>query len=161
MNAADRWADVLDLWPSRTEMVAGLLPTKARVLDLGCGAAGLRRYVRRYTPADIVQRSADCLVFDADAGVFPVGHWDVVTAIGLLEHIDAVAETLAAMRSLAPVAVVTYRPSQDGSITVERERAGWKNSLTTLGLERLAHHAGWRHTERRGRWHQQRIWRLR
>lgn len=108
------------------------MPAGSRVLDLGAGAASLGQYLDpscAYFPVDLP-------AFDMNLGAWPEGRFDVVTMTGVLEYAHDPAEVFHRLRTLAPLAIVTY--THGGRI---RDR-DW-NDLTEHVFARHAAVAGW------------------
>jgi SAM-dependent methyltransferase len=92
---------------------AGLEGSLGRVLDVGCGTGAILEELReRSTEAFGVDIAPEALRFCAKRGLgglalanalavpFPTGHFDVVTAIGIVEHLDDDEAFLAEMHRL-------------------------------------------------------------
>ena len=134
--SGERWAEVPNRWEGRLERMALHVPNGSSVLDLGAGSEALRPLLHescRYTPADVKQRSPECLIVDFQTGTYPEGRWDVLIASGVLEYSPNLAKTLVALRKLAPMAIVSYQPIV-GRMTKDRMRRGWRNHLTKAKL---------------------------
>ena len=145
-----RWRDRGSLatqWDGRAEIAGGLIGADAgRVLDIGAGAMALKGFLGtgcEYLPADVVQRSPDCLVVDLNRQEFPLGPADVVTLLGVLEYIHDPVWTLHRAAVVAPRLVVSYCADVSGD-TAYRRGLGWVNDFTDLQFEALLREAGWR-----------------
>jgi hypothetical protein len=131
----DRWSDPRNLdprWKVRSARVARLIAPGSHVLDLGAGARTLKPLLPdgcRYTPCDLVARTADTIVADLNRGEFPQGNYDVVTAVGLLEYIHHLDPLFVRMRQAARSAVVSYCALTGGQED-DRLKLGWLNNLT-------------------------------
>lgn len=153
-----RWMDIEDRWRERLELIADLIPQGSSVLDLGCGAQGLRQLVDGpYTPADIHPRTPDTLPFDMHREVYPQGQWDIAVLSGVLEYASHPLRVLRRVRPLAPKAILTYQTVSRP--THERSAADFRNHLSHLGLLRLCRRAGY-DAELVGRWNRQSLYRL-
>jgi hypothetical protein len=146
----ERWTDPLNadgaLDHSRSKRVAGIIPPGVSVLDLGCGAMALKEYLPAtctYHPADLVQRGSDCQVVDLNKGEFPVGRFDWVTMLGVLEYVFDVEGVLRSCRQAASHLVVDYN-SQWLDASDRRRRCGWVNDLSPGTFADLAIRAGWK-----------------
>lgn len=99
------------VWDRRAQAAAFFIPAGSKVLDLGCGQMGLRKFLPqgcKYVPSDIKAWSDDVIVCDLDAGEFPPGRYDVITLLGVLEFVAAASETLARARAAADRLVVSF-----------------------------------------------------
>lgn len=121
--------ELQDRWPGRLAAVASLIRPRSRVIDLGAGARGLAAVLPpgcRYTAAEPEPR-ADELAFDMNAGIWPVGRWDVATMIGVLEAADDLVAVFDGLARLAPLALVTsdnvVLPWRD--VAAAARLAGW------------------------------------
>jgi hypothetical protein len=128
-----RWSDPRSLepaWDGRAKLAASYVPAGAHVLDLGCGAMAVERFLPEgctYQPCDLVARDPRTRVCDFNADEFPddVG-CDFVTVLGVLEYLSDVPGFLARLRGLSCPAVVSY------SVAVRddpayRRALGWAN----------------------------------
>ncbi len=155
-----RWSNWQALEPGsveRAEAAAAFVPPGANLLDLGAGRMELRRRMplgARYQPADLVAWSADCQTVDLNYGPFPAGHYpgghyEVITALGLLEYLQDPAALIAAARSAAYRLIVTYPVSQSQLPVLARRGYGWMNDIDLAGFESMLANAGWRIAHRR------------
>ncbi len=110
-------------------MAAAYVPAGARVLDLGCGAMILERYLPAgctYQPCDMVAHDDRTLVCDFNAGEFPDGaECDIVFALGLLEHLADLPAFLARLRALGKPVIFSYSVAESGP--QDRSALGWVN----------------------------------
>jgi tetratricopeptide (TPR) repeat protein len=143
-----RWADPANLeaaWEARAALAANAIPAGARVLDLGCGAMALERFLPagcRYQPCDLVARDERTLVCDFNAGEFPDGaEADVAVALGVLEYLVDVPAFLTRLRRLEAPAVVSYCAAGRGG-PEDRAALGWINAFTVDELVGMARDAG-------------------
>lgn len=159
------WSDADDRWSTRLARIGQLVTPGSSVLDLGAGAQGLRHHLRdcHYTAADVVQRTPQTLAFDMNAGVWPVGRWDVAVLSGVLEYAEDPYDVIRHVRRCARVAIVTYRHRRSRGDVAS---GLFRNALSTGGMKRLAHDAGWRKVLNEGDYGlkdqggKYRIWRL-
>jgi len=143
-----RWADPENLqpaWDGRAQLAARMIRSGARVLDLGCGAMALERFLPpgcAYIPCDLVARDSRTLVCDFNAGEFPVGlDCDEAVALGVLEYLFDAPAFLAELRRLERPVVMSYCVA--GGRSVEARRAlGWVNDFTAEAFEALLEAAG-------------------
>jgi hypothetical protein len=146
----ERWRNPLHaegaLDHSRSQRVAGIIPPGVSVLDLGCGAMALKQYLApgcRYHPADLVPRSADSQVVDLNKGEFPVGQFDWITLLGVLEYVFDPLAVLKACRAAGSHLIIDYN-SQWLDETDRRRRCGWVNDLKPGELVDMAIAADWK-----------------
>lgn len=143
-----RWADpevLAEGAHERAAAAAGLIPPGASVLDLGCGALALRDALppgAPYVPADLIARSADCIVLDLDQGQFPEGRFDTVVLLEVLEYLHDAPGVLRRARGSAASLVLSYRP-HDGDLAGRRGR-GFVSDLSEAALLAVLAECGWR-----------------
>lgn len=110
-------------------MAAAYVQPGARVLDLGCGAMTLERYLPpacTYQPCDLIARDDRTLVCDFNAGEFPDGaECDIVFALGLLEHLADLPAFLSKLRTLGKPVIFSYSVAESGP--QDRTALGWAN----------------------------------
>lgn len=142
-----RWSDPSALetsWTARAEIAAGFIPRGARVLDLGCGAMALERFLPEgcvYIPCDLVARDDRTIVCDFNGGEFPDDvACDVVVALGVLEYLTDVPGFLKRMRALDAPTVLTYNLGGEGP--ADRAALGWINAYRRPDLPGLLTGAG-------------------
>ena len=100
-----RWQGVEDRWPTRSALVATLIPPGSSVIDLGAGAGGLAGHL----PEGCVYTGVDLPDFDMNKGAtWPQGRWDVAVMAGVLEYARYPAAVMRHLHELAPMAIVTY-----------------------------------------------------
>jgi FkbM family methyltransferase len=146
-----RWANPAELQigaAQRAAIVAPHLPgSGASVLDLGAGAMALAQTVMsrggRYSPADLLRRSADCQIVDLNQGLLPQGTFDVAVLSRVLEFVHDVPAVLAHCRQVASKAVILYATRSGEEISQRREQ-GWFNDFSDSELAELVQRAGWR-----------------
>jgi hypothetical protein len=144
----ERWTipDNLDpAWERRARIVGRFVPAGSRVLDLGAGLEALARHIPdscRYTPADLVKRSARTIVADVNRGEFPDGGFDVVAALGLLEYVHDVKALLTTIHERAPILVTSYctRTADDPETRLER---GFVNAYSLNEFVDICGSVGW------------------
>lgn len=143
-----RWEDPAQLeaaWDQRAARAAAFIPRGAAVLDLGCGAMALERFLPmgcRYQPCDLTARDARTLVCDFNAGEFPAGQaCDVATVLGVLEYIYDAPAFLKRLRALNCPVVMSYCLAGDRG-PADRRALGWVNDFTRDQLSGLIAAAG-------------------
>jgi hypothetical protein len=136
-----RWSDPANLdpgWDRRARIAADFIPAGAAVLDLGCGAMTLERFLPpgcQYLPCDLVPRDPRTIVRDFNRDEFPEAtpaHFAAV--LGVLEYIHDWKAFLRRLRGLEIPCVATYCPTDFGA-NLDRRALGWVNHLS---LEDLA-----------------------
>jgi FkbM family methyltransferase len=144
-----RWANPHELSEGSQERAvaaAAHLAPGSHVLDLGAGALALRRHLSagcRYTPADLLPRSADCLLVDLNQQQFPEGQFDCIALLEVLEYIHDPAWLLGRCRAAAARLVFTYHLRSREPVEERRQR-GWFNDMDSQTLAAVIHSAGWR-----------------
>lgn len=143
-----RWSNAQNLhsqWDERASLAANRIPEDASVLDVGCGAMALARYLKpgcRYFPADLIDRGNGCQIVDLNKCEFPAGTYDWIAFLGVLEYIHDVEWPLSRARGSAPNLIVTYC-THVGAKPELRRGMGWVNDLTQSEFEAALVHAGW------------------
>lgn len=164
-----RWADPARIGEgaeTRAEIAAPHIGAGQMVLDLGCGVQALRRRLPegvRYTPADLVPRSADCYITDLNQHfyyvdeLFPAaptyeGRYDWIAALELCEFLHELPRLFERARKSSAGFIVTYRAAPEGIDDAGREarRAqGWFSDHTAAEFEAMLVKAGWSVKERK------------
>jgi hypothetical protein len=145
----ERWRDpasVSGFWDERAAIAARHIPAGARVLDIGAGAMGLRRFLAPgciYVPCDVVEREPGALVADLNKGEFPTGEYDWITVLGVFEYLHDVSAALELMAQAAPSAVVTYCLDTAKAAAVRRGM-GWVNDYDRDSFVELLARSPWR-----------------
>ena len=125
-------------------MLARHVPPRSKVIDLGAGAQGLRAMLRddcAYTPADRLVRTPDTLLFDMNAGIWPRGSWDVAVMSGVLEYAADPRDTLAHVRFMSRMLLLSYRHRRTRG---DVESGVFANDMSRNELAHHAYRAGWR-----------------
>jgi FkbM family methyltransferase len=168
-----RWAEYRVMTPDamdRARAVAPYLKAGDKILDLGCGAMALRRFLpekARYTPADLVGRASDCYLIDLNQAysfvdeLFPAaptvdGRFNWVTLLEVLEFVHDIPRVLERARRSSDGLIFTYRavpPTVDGkldpALVKARRAAGHFNDLTEAQVEAMVTGKGWSVRERK------------
>lgn len=122
LPVTERWSDAAKTFghanPQRARQVADKIIAFGirSVLDIGCGNMKLRDYLAPhsigYVPADVVQRSPDCLVVDLNAA--PVPHCDAecVILVGVIEFLTDIERVLADIADQYERVLLTLSPLQ-------------------------------------------------
>lgn len=127
-------ADKSQKWSYRAERAAQIINGMdvRSVLDLGCFRMSLEGYLRpsiTYLPSDIVRRDARTIVCDLNADPVPVVDADMVTALGVLEHLTSPETVMRHLAERYPAAIVTYNPLD--LVPVGKARRHFLNDLTS------------------------------
>jgi hypothetical protein len=120
-------------WPKRMQVVGSFVNRCAgsepvRVIDLGCGHQGIRRYLPNgsiYIPVDQHKRSEDTLVVDLNK-TFPDGEYDISLLIGILEYLDQPLISLSAAMKQSRFVIFSYNGFTN---EINRIENGWKNNI--------------------------------
>ena len=80
-------------WDERTQLIASMIPTGARVIEFGCGRRQLENFLPdecTYVPSDLVERGPGTIVCDLNTRPLPdLGHLALQVAVfgGVLEYV--------------------------------------------------------------------------
>lgn len=155
----NRWAlpkSFPSAWAPRSAMAAQWVPPGSRLLDIGCGAMFLERYLPAsvtYWPADLVQRDERTLICDVNRGVLPsqCEVADVITFLGVLEYVFDVWALLQRIWRPGLRLILTYCDRESSNFgRSDRREHGWVNDYSTSELEQVMKGAGFS-VERRQR----------
>ena len=142
-----RWSDPDQFeaaWNARAQAAATYIPVGAHVLDLGCGAMALEKFLPAgcaYQPCDLVARDARTIVCDFNKGEFPAaGSCDFVAMLGVLEYVFDAPAFLKRLAALRRPVVMSYCAADLASL--DRAALGWVNAFTVVELARLLAEAG-------------------
>lgn len=147
-----RWSDPKQLepaWEARAVAAADLIAAGTRVLDIGCGAMALERYLpfgSHYAPCDIVARDQRTIVADLNTGDIPraaVSAADLVVMLGVWEYLYKPSDVFAAFAAAGKPILCSYC---DVSLSpqIDRRALGWVNDFTLEHFVGLATPQGYR-----------------
>ena len=144
----DRWSEPENLkmtWAKRAEAAARLIPPGSRLLDIGCGAMDVERFLdssTTYLPADIVLRDDRTLLCDLNGGELPKIEADFISLLGVLEYVHDLPALFAALRRTEAKLIASYNPVDLGKADRNRRAQGWFNDFTSAELCAHAAEAG-------------------
>src|SRR5579859_375360 len=150
----ERWGNpdaLMAAWDGRAKIAADFIPRGARVLDLGCGAMALERFLPSdcaYQPCDLAARDERTLICDFNAGEFPDAPCDIAVALGVLEYLADVPAFLRKLRALGKPVVLSSSLAGEGP--ADRRALGWMNDYTRAELGALLKAAGFNRAAARG-----------
>lgn len=135
-----RWADTANLspsWDARAKIAADFLPRGANVLDLGCGAMALERFLPSgctYIPCDLVARDSRTLICNFNEQSLPPAQCAThISLLGVLEYIHDWRCFLRQLRARSLPVIMSYCPV-DFTSHLDRSSLGWVNHLTLAQL---------------------------
>jgi hypothetical protein len=112
-----RWSDTSNLeewWESRTQMLAGMIPSGTRVIEFGAGRRRLEAFLDpscTYTASDLVDRGPGTLVCDLNRRPLPdLGALrpEVAVFAGVLEYVRDVPAVVAWLSTHVRYCVASY-----------------------------------------------------
>jgi len=112
-----RWSDPKQLessWEARSVLAADLIRAGTRVLDIGCGAMKLERYLPfgcAYQPSDVVARDERTIVADLNTQPPPdaaVENADLVVMLGVWEYLYKPDQVFAAFARTGKPILCSY-----------------------------------------------------
>jgi hypothetical protein len=131
-------------WDQRNEIIGKLVPAGSSVLDVGCGAQTLKRYLPadcKYQPSDLIKSSPEVIVCDMNSGLYPETgvYYDYVICSGVLEYMRDPEDFLRRIPKLGRTVILTYNPLADDGSKIERlgNGWGWVNHFKRAELEEL------------------------
>ena len=127
-------------WDSRNKTIAGFVPSGSSVLDLGCGAQTLRKYLPPgcvYQPCDLVKSTPDVILCDFNAGIYPKlrKKFTHVVCSGVLEYVRDHDRFLTECISLGEVVILSYNPRLPRTSKLQRMANHWINHFSRRELE--------------------------
>jgi hypothetical protein len=128
------WKDIEyfdETWKNRIRQMAGFIPPKSRVLDLGCGEMRLREFLKHcvYIPVDYMARGPETIVCDFNRGEFPNVPADVSFVSGCLEYIENPSWFIGQIAAHSQICVISYCSIEHFDDPSQRAAAAWKNSF--------------------------------
>ena len=140
-----RWSKVArqePSWDERNRLIGALIPDNSSIVDLGSGAMTLKRYLKpgcQYQPCDVVRSSAEVIVCDFNAEIFPdlPRRYDYVVCSGILEYMRDPEDFLARLPAFGARILLSYNPIARGETRLSRLGKGWVNHFGQNELEEL------------------------
>jgi hypothetical protein len=147
-----RWSDPAQLepaWEARALAAGDIVAAGTRVLDIGCGAMKLERYLPfgcSYVPMDIVRRDERTIVADLNAGCIPdsaLADCDLIVMLGVWEYLYRPDEMFAACARAGRAILCSYCDTAS-TAHLDRRALGWVNDFTQDEFVELARRYGYR-----------------
>lgn len=147
-----RWADPAQLeaaWEARSRLAADFIAAGTRLLDIGCGAMALERYLPfgcSYRPCDLVARDARTVVADLNKQGIPAAQTaaaDLVTMLGVWEYLYDPDAVFAAFAATGKPILCSYCAT-DLTPGLDRRSLGWVNDFSLQAFVDLAGRHGYR-----------------
>ena len=148
-NDLERWGNLGNFsaeWAKRAEFVARFLPRGVRVVDIGCGAMDIERFLKEgdYRPVDLFRRDKRTKVVDLNQQDIP-RDWleaaDVATLLGVLEYLDDPARLFRRVADAGLALIFTYHPIDLAPAGEDRSHL-WSNAFTRTEVEALIADSG-------------------
>ena len=144
----ERWRNPQNLdaaWGQRAQFVARFVPRQVSLLDLGCGAMQIEKFLQAgtaYIPCDLVPRDGRTLVCDFNKeGVPQLPGVGAVTVLGVLEYIQDAPSFIRSLRLYNVPVLISYCPT-DLTSHLDREAQGWVNHFSLAFLSQLIESSG-------------------
>jgi hypothetical protein len=152
-----RWGDAGNLeawWEARTQKLASMVPTDARVIEFGAGTLALKRYLAptcSYVASDLVPRGPDTFVCDLNRRPLPdlqPLHANVAVFAGGLEYVRDVPSVVAWLSDHVRYCVASYAVARrSGAVRAlaagaRRTYFGYMNSYSEMDLVALFRRGG-------------------
>jgi hypothetical protein len=123
-----------------------MIPPKLRILDVGCGAMEVEKYLspELYKPIDKAARDARTEVLDLNESEIPpklLEAVDVVIALGTLEYLKNIGPLLRSVAASGKPLLCSY-PVSELTPDVDRASNGWVNSFDSKAFEKVAREFG-------------------
>ncbi len=108
-----------DLWAKRAKIAARFIRPGDVVADIGCGGMALEAFLPEgctYMPFDITARDERTVIIDLDVEPrLPPFKADVITCLGVIEHLRDRVESLRVFRERADRLILTFNPKAQES----------------------------------------------
>ena len=152
-----RWGDPGNLeawWETRTQKLAAMVPTNARVIEFGAGKRALERYLAptcSYVASDLVERGPDTFVCDLNRRPLPdlhSLHANVAVFAGVLEYVRDVPAVVAWLSDHVRYCVASYAVARPAGAVralkagARRTYFGYMNSYSETDLVVLFRQGG-------------------
>lgn len=129
-------------WDQRNEIIAAMIPANSSVVDLGCGARTLARYLKPgciYQPFDVAPIDPAVAYCDFNNGIFPSLPIpaDYVVCSGVLEYLWHPGEFLKKAAAMGRHVYLSYNPREPHESRRSRLGRKWVNHLSETDLERI------------------------
>ncbi len=135
-----RWKNDRELsenWNERIELMAGMVPENARVIEFGAGKMALKKYLPsncEYQGADIIKRSPEMLVCDLNEGIgFSLAAYDTAVFSGVLEYVYDIDKVFELLNEKIGLIILSY--ACEDAFSENRERKGWLSDYKKEELE--------------------------
>ncbi len=132
-------------WAARGGLAAGFVADGETVLEIGAGIGSFRDLIVSrcpYTGTDLQPVDPAFLRLDLEKDPMPVGRWDVVVMLGVLEYIHDPAAALAKISATTPKLVMSYCCAIGDDYIDARRRRGWVSDLDEVELARQVTRSG-------------------
>jgi len=134
-----KWGDAKNYnpnWRERAELAQGLIPSGAKVLELGKGAGDLARMIEHrtnYTGSDLSPLDKDTLRINIDTDPLPDDLFDYIVFLGVFEYLATPQKAARKICNRTSNVLATYccRSSDNESIAIRRSR-GWATDFSEL-----------------------------
>ena len=137
-----------DYWKECNQCVASFISPGSSVIDLGCGAQSLKKYLRdcEYIPCDIIKRTEDTLYCDFNADIYPEFNklYDFLVCSEVLEYVLDMNIFLDYISKMAKNLILTYDAVKKRGSYKGRRKRGWVNDYTEYELEEMFYYKGLR-----------------
>lgn len=139
-----RWARVAvsgpPVWDERNKMIGSFIPPGSSVIDMGCGAQTLKKYLPNnctYQPCDLIKSTPETIQCDFNAGLYPQldRKYSFVVSSGVLEYVHDHIRYLKECTALGDTLIISYNLHQIGNSILERLSNHWINHFSKTSLE--------------------------